>query len=78
MKDLKINQIVAVKQNDVDAYMWVKGVVIGFTAKRIKCDVFGIVGNYHPKNVKPWDWGLAREIHLEVTTNFFRSNLEVK
>jgi len=55
MNNLKINQIVAVKQNDVDAYMWVKGVVIGFTAKRIKCDVFGIVGNYHPKNVKPWD-----------------------
>jgi len=53
MNNLKINQIVWVKQSDVDNYMWVKGQIVGFTAKRIKCDVFGMVGNYHPKNVEP-------------------------
>ena len=28
------------------------GIVVGFTAKRIKCEVNGFVANYSPKNVE--------------------------
>ena len=57
---LKINDLVWIKQSDVDAYCWVLGKVVGFKPKRIKCenltrtyykdDTF--IGNYKPSSVR--------------------------
>ena len=51
INNLQINQKVWVALNFVDNGMEVKGTVIGFTKKRIKCEIDGLVANYDPKNV---------------------------
>ena len=57
---LKINDLVWIKQSDVDAYCWVLGKVVGFTPKRIKCENLtrdyykdnSFIGNYKPSSVR--------------------------
>jgi len=51
INNLQINQKVWVALNFVDNEMAVAGTVVGFTKKRIKCEIDGLVANYHPKNV---------------------------
>ncbi len=56
----KINDLVWIKQSDVDAYCWVLGKVVGFTPKRIKCENLTrdcykdetFIGNYKPSSVR--------------------------
>ena len=57
----KINDLVWIKQSDVDKWCWVLGRVKGFTPKMIKCENLTRgdatqnvkkVGNFKPTNIK--------------------------
>lgn len=49
--ELQIGDKVWVALNFVDNEMQVKGTVVGFTKKRIKCEIDGLIANYATKNV---------------------------
>jgi|TARA_R110000744_G_scaffold191724_3_gene310904 hypothetical protein len=53
MNNFKINQEVWVTLNAPGCHgIGCTGTVVGFTAKRIKCEVNGFVANYSPSNVE--------------------------